>query len=256
MISLKTRRAVLRAGPIVLADALRAWRSLPQFLAAVRVAMIETSPALRDTQRETLRDSPVPLQWCDRVEDLPHGPLIVIANEFLDCLPIRQFFRGEDGWHEKLVGLDEAEQLTFGLSAALPAPDSDDEVGAVREIAPGLESIIYEIERRLHEAPGRALFIDYGYVRPEGADTLQALKNHRKVDPIETPGEADLVALYEAASGERVRNFHYAQVFATFWRGAVQTKFLRRMRAQGAQLPDALLTDSLPVRTLRRLLGL
>jgi len=64
----------------------------------------------------------------------------------------------------------------------------------VREIAPGLESIIYEIERRLHDQPGRVLFIDYGYVRPEGADTLQALKNHKKVDPIETPGQADLTA--------------------------------------------------------------
>jgi NADH dehydrogenase [ubiquinone] 1 alpha subcomplex assembly factor 7 len=102
--------------------------------------------------------------------------------------------RGEDGWHEKLVGLNEADQLTFGLSAALPAPDSDDDIGAVREIAPGLESIVYEIERRLHEAPGRALLIDYGYARREGVDTLQALKSHKRVDPLEAPGEADLTA--------------------------------------------------------------
>jgi aminoglycoside phosphotransferase (APT) family kinase protein len=71
-----------------------------------------------------------------------------------------------------------------------------------------------------------------------------------------TPDEAELVAMYEAASAERVGNFHYAQIFATFWRGAVQTKFMRRMRAEGAQIPDAPSSDSLPVRTLRRLLGL
>jgi aminoglycoside phosphotransferase (APT) family kinase protein len=71
-----------------------------------------------------------------------------------------------------------------------------------------------------------------------------------------TPDEAELVAMYEAASGQRVRNFHYAQVFATFWRGAVQTKVMRRMRAEGVDLPDTMFTDSLPVRTLRRLLGL
>jgi NADH dehydrogenase [ubiquinone] 1 alpha subcomplex assembly factor 7 len=64
----------------------------------------------------------------------------------------------------------------------------------VREIAPGLESLIYEIERRLHEAPGRVLIIDYGYIAPEGADTLQALKAHKRVDSIEAPGEADLTA--------------------------------------------------------------
>jgi aminoglycoside phosphotransferase (APT) family kinase protein len=71
-----------------------------------------------------------------------------------------------------------------------------------------------------------------------------------------TPGEAELVAMYEAASGARVRELHYARVFATFWRGAVQTKFMRRMRAQGANIPESLITDSLPVRALRDLLGL
>jgi aminoglycoside phosphotransferase (APT) family kinase protein len=71
-----------------------------------------------------------------------------------------------------------------------------------------------------------------------------------------TPDEAELVAMYEAASGERVRNFHYALVFAAFWRGAVQMKFMRRMRANGAELPESAFTESLPVRTLRRLLGL
>jgi len=71
-----------------------------------------------------------------------------------------------------------------------------------------------------------------------------------------TPDEAELVAMYEAASGERVRSFHYAKVFATFWRGAVQTKYMRRMRAQGASIPESLITDSLPVRALRELLEL
>ena len=71
-----------------------------------------------------------------------------------------------------------------------------------------------------------------------------------------TPAEAELVAMYEAASGERVRNLHYALVFAAFWRGAVQLKFMRRLRAQGADLPDSMFTESLPVRTLRRLLAL
>jgi SAM-dependent MidA family methyltransferase len=102
--------------------------------------------------------------------------------------------RGQDGWHEKLVGLDDAEQLVFGLSAALPAPDDDVREGAVREIAPGLDALIYEIEQRLHAAPGRALLIDYGYVAPEGADTLQAVRRHQKVDPLEAPGQADLTA--------------------------------------------------------------
>lgn len=175
---------------VLMQDALRATQRIEGMHEAASVVFIETSTPLREEQGER-----VPIaEWGSRLEDAPPGPSLIVANEFFDCLPIRQFFRGEDGWHEKLVGLDEAERLTFGLSAALPAPDSDDEIGTVREIAPGLESLIYEIERRLHEAPGRVLIIDYGYTRPEGADTLQALKNHKKVDPIETPGEADLTA--------------------------------------------------------------
>jgi NADH dehydrogenase [ubiquinone] 1 alpha subcomplex assembly factor 7 len=184
---------LIELGPgrgVLMQDVLRATSRIDGFHDAASIILVETSAPLREAQAERAPQA----EWAARLEDAPPGPSLIVANEFLDCLPIRQFFRGEDGWHEKLVGLDEAEQLTFGLSAALPAPESEDEVGSVREIAPALESIIYEVERRLHDAPGRALFIDYGYVRPEGADTLQALKSHKKVDPIETPGEADLTA--------------------------------------------------------------
>jgi NADH dehydrogenase [ubiquinone] 1 alpha subcomplex assembly factor 7 len=184
---------LIELGPgrgVLMQDALRATRNIAGFHDAANLVFVETSAPLREAQEARVPTA----DWAPRLEDAPPGPCLIIANEFLDCLPIRQFIRSEDGWHEKLVGLDEAEQLTFGLSAALPAPESEDEIGAVREIAPGLDSLIYELERRLHDAPGRALFIDYGYIRPEGADTLQALKQHRKVDPIETPGEVDLTA--------------------------------------------------------------
>lgn len=184
---------LIELGPgrgVLMQDALRATKRLEGFRDACNIVLIETSAPLRDEQAERI-DEP---EWALRLEDAPPGPSLIIGNEFLDCMPIRQFVRGEDGWHEKLVGLNEAEQLVFGLSAAIPGPETDDEPGTVREIAPSLESFMYEIERRLHDAPARVLLIDYGYVRPEGADTLQALKNHKKIDPIETPGEADLTA--------------------------------------------------------------
>ena len=184
---------LIELGPgrgVLMQDALRATQRIEGFHDSVSIIMVETSEPLREEQG--LR---VPLaEFAARLEGAPPGPSLIIGNEFLDCLPIRQFVRGEDSWHEKLVGLDEADQLTFGLSAALTAPDSDDEPGAVREIAPSLPSLIYEIEQRLHADPGRALFIDYGYAAPEGADTLQALQQHKKIDPLKTPGEADLTA--------------------------------------------------------------
>lgn len=184
---------LIELGPgrgVLMQDALRATSRIEGFHEAANVVFIETSAPLRDEQAERAPDA----EWAHALEDAPPGPSFIIANEFLDCLPIRQFVRVEDGWREKLVGLNDEDALTFGLSALLPADDDDVREGAVREIAPGLDALIYEVERRLHASPGRALFIDYGYVAPEGADTLQALKRHQKVDPLETPGEADLTA--------------------------------------------------------------
>jgi NADH dehydrogenase [ubiquinone] 1 alpha subcomplex assembly factor 7 len=174
---------------VLMQDALRATQRIEGFHDAAAVIFVETSAPLTDEQAERVPSA----DWARRLEDAPPGPAFIIGNEFLDCMPVRQFVRGEDGWHEKLVGVTEGGALTFGLSAALPA-DDDTELGVVREIAPSLDAFIYELERRLHEAPGRALLIDYGYVEPEGADTLQALQNHKKVDPLAAPGEADLTA--------------------------------------------------------------
>ncbi len=184
---------LIELGPgrgVLMQDALRATERIDGFHEAANIVLVETSEPLRDEQATRVPTA----EWAVRLEDAPPGPSLIIANEFLDCMPIRQFLRDEDGWREKLVGLDEADALTLGLSALLPAPEDDVRPGGVREIAPGLDALIYEVERRLHEAPARALFIDYGYVAPEGADTLQALKRHTKVDPLEAPGEADLTA--------------------------------------------------------------
>lgn len=184
---------LIELGPgrgVLMQDVLRATQRVEGFHDAASVIFVEMSAPLIAEQGARVPNA----DWAARLEDAPPGPSLIIANEFLDCMPIRQFVHGEDSWHEKLIGLDEADQLTFGLSSALTAPETDDEAGAVREIAPALPSFIYEVEQRLHTHPGRALFIDYGYVRPEGADTLQALQRHKKVDPLEAPGASDLTA--------------------------------------------------------------
>ncbi len=222
---------LIELGPgrgVLMQDMLRATQRIEGFRDAASVIFIETSAPLREEQAERVADA----EWGMRLEDAPPGPSLIVANEFLDCFPIRQFFRGEDGWHEKLVGIDEADQLMFGLSAALPAPESDDEVGVVREIAPALESFMYEIERRLHESPGRALFIDYGYIRPEGTDTLQALQNHTKVDAIESPGEADLTAHVDFARVAQLADAAGLQVHGPMTQGDFLRALGLEMRAE------------------------
>lgn len=182
----------------LMADALRAARLMPAFLEAATVHLVETSPALRARQKAALPG--VAVQWHDRLETVPPGPAIIIANEFFDALPISQFVRGPQGWHERRVGLGEGDALVFGvdprpspLGAALarrvPEPVGE---GAVLEI---LESgIPADLARRLAEQGGAGLIIDYGPARSGLGDTLQAVRNHVYADPLATPGEADLTA--------------------------------------------------------------
>lgn len=182
----------------LMADALRAARLVPAFGEAVQVHLVETSPALRARQKAAL--APLTPHWHDRLEDVPPGPALVLANEFFDALPISQFVKGEQGWHERRVGLGPDGTLVFGmdprptpLAAALaqyiPGPYP---VGAVLEhLESGLPAVL---ARRLVEQGGAALIIDYGPARSGLGDTLQAVRAHRYADPLEAPGEADLTA--------------------------------------------------------------
>ena len=178
----------------LMADALRATARVPGFREACSVHLVETSPALRARQREALAGHDV--AWHERTEDLPGGPLLLLANEFLDALPIRQFVRVADGWHERVVGLGPDGALAFGLAphtatdiAALPATE-----GAILETCPAAQAIVAALAERLVEQGGAALFVDYGPSRDGFGDTLQAVRSHGFADPLADPGEADLTA--------------------------------------------------------------
>ena len=181
----------------LMADALRATRKVPGFHAAARVVLVEASPRLRAVQANTLAASGLTPDWLDRVEDLPDRPTFLIANEFLDALPIRQFLLSPEGWRERLVGVVEG-RLGFGLSAPLrQVPDTP----AFRAARPGdlvehcaaAQAAVAASLRPILAHGGLALFIDYGGWRSRG-DTLQALRAHRFDDVLAHPGEADLTA--------------------------------------------------------------
>jgi len=192
------RLVLVELGPgrgTLMSDALRAARVLPAFLAAVEVHLVETSPALRARQEAMLRAAGRPVRWHERLETVPPGPAIVIANEFFDALPIRQFVRAGDGWRERLVGLDAGGRLAFGLAGApSPAIDVPAPEGAVLEWpAIGIE-IAGALAERLAAQGGAALVVDYGRAGPAFGDTLQAVRRHAFADPLDAPGEADLTA--------------------------------------------------------------
>ncbi|QGY02626.1 class I SAM-dependent methyltransferase [Methylobacterium mesophilicum SR1.6/6] len=174
----------------LMADALRALRAAAP---GVRVAphLVETSPVLRAAQERALAGTGA--IWHAEVETLPPGPSVVVANEFFDCLPVRQFERRPTGWHERQVGLGPAGGLAFGLSPEpTPGLEAAGPVGALMSVPTAGLALIRGLSQRLCAAGGALLAIDYGHVRPGFGDTLQALSGHSYADPLAAPGQADL----------------------------------------------------------------
>ncbi|HSK30447.1 MAG TPA: SAM-dependent methyltransferase [Candidatus Limnocylindria bacterium] len=203
----------------LLADALRAATSArPEFAAAVRLHLVETSPFLRERQRICLAATHPGLEarWHDRLENVPKThPLLLIANEFFDALPIRQYVRTNDRWQERRIGLrPDGSGFVFVLEAVsnptLPEPT---EYGSVVERCPAAARLAYEIGARVTRHGGAALIIDYGYSHGASAETLQSVRHHAFHDVLDHPGDADLTAhvdfgaLLAAARGAGARTY-------------------------------------------------
>jgi SAM-dependent MidA family methyltransferase len=175
----------------LMADMLRATRIVPGFHAALSIHLVETSPVLRARQATTLQGfDPV---WHDTVDGALDGPVIAVANEFLDALPLDQFVMTKDGWRERLVGIGDDGDLAFGLAAVsedtlrIAAP-----AGSIFEQPTIALDIVGQLADHLASAGGAALLVDYGAMRSGFGDTLQAMKRHEFVDPLAEPGDADL----------------------------------------------------------------
>ncbi|MBV8238231.1 MAG: SAM-dependent methyltransferase [Sphingomonas sp.] len=180
------------------ADALRAMRAAG-FVPPVH--FVETSPVLRAEQARRVADA----VWHDDVEDLPSDrPLIIIANEFFDALPIRQLVRAANGWHERLVA---CQDVLFLPIAGKQVPDSvipeglrDAAPGAIIETSPASVGIMRVLAARIVAQGGALLAIDYGYQGPAIGDTLQAVRGHAFANPFDEPGERDLTAHVDFAT--------------------------------------------------------
>ena len=173
----------------LMADALRVAGTLARM---AEVWLVETSPVLRAEQSRRVPGA----RFASRLEDMPEGPALIVANEFLDALPVRQFLSTAQGWRERQVGMIDG-RLGWGLSGVYPGLDPAP-VGEWREHSSAAETVVREISRRV-AAGGAALLIDYGY-RPAdrpARPTLQAVRGHAQTDPLESPGEADLTWLVD-----------------------------------------------------------
>jgi len=193
---------VIELGPgrgTLMIDALRAARVANEFRAAIVLHMVEISPALQQLQERRLQGIDVPTLWHRALEEVPNGPSIVIANEFIDALPVHQAIKQADGWHERVIEIGADGNLCFGLArdtllhfeTGLPRALRGSPEGSTFEWRS--DRFALELGRRVR-TDGAALILDYGHTRFGMGDTLQAVAGHAFTDPLSTPGEADLTA--------------------------------------------------------------
>ncbi len=181
----------------MMADMLRTINHAPDLRAAVAIHLVETSGRLRATQREHLAGEEV--HWHDDLAAVPPGPMLLVANEFFDALPVHQLVLTGHGWRERRVGLGPAGEFAYILADAPDAlavqiPEAAEAPpGAVAEVSPARAALAGEIGARLERDGGIALIVDYGaWAEGPTGDTLQAVRAHGACDPLAAPGLADL----------------------------------------------------------------
>ena len=198
-------------------DALRAMR---RHGFAPQVHLVETSAAQRELQLRAMPDA----QFHHDLANVPfEGPILVVANEFLDALPLRQLVRTAEGWREVMVATEDKRFVGVPgarpMDAALPEDRRDAPEGTLIETCPAAAAVIHEVASRLAQQGGAALFIDYGHAGERTGSTFQAVRRHRKVDPFEAPGEADLTAHVDFAMLAQVAQSRGARWLGTTTQG-------------------------------------
>ena len=234
---------LIECGPgrgTLMADALRAAKGAPDFLGRARVHMVETSPVLRRAQQETLADAPVPVAWYDAVDDVPRGPSIILANEFMDALPVRQMIHDGGVWHERRIGV-EGTGFVFVVGEAVGDPGMElprnAKDGDIFEVSPAVRAVTEKIAARLAAEGGAALLIDYGHDAPGApslGETLQAVRKHAYADPLASPGAADLTAHVDFTLIGTVAEGAGARVWGPLAQGALLERL--GIAARAAQL--------------------
>ena len=215
----------------MMADMLRAIRVVPTFYQALTLHLVEINPALREKQRQSLSGIKASVHWHDSIDDVPDGPALVFANEYFDALPINQAVFARSGWHERVVTVNDKDQLVFA-TAPDPLPRFDlllndlvraAPIGAIFEWRSPHE--IMKLARRLRQFGGAALIIDYGHSRSDAGDTFQAIARHSFADPLKNPGQSDLTAHVDFEALARSAEDVDARVHGPIEQG----QFLRRL---------------------------
>lgn len=201
-------------------DAARAFAKATKTRLAVH--LVEINESFRAAQAAKLAEySPI---WHDAIATLPDAPMLLLANEFFDALPVRQFRRVGEKWVERIVTPD----FQFADGAEVPPPVAHAVPdGAIVETCPAGEQIARDIGARIATRGGAALIVDYGAPVSGWGDTIQAVRDHKKVDVFDRPGETDLTAHVDFVAIARAAEHGGCAAYGALGQG----DFLRRAGA-------------------------
>lgn len=222
---------------VLMADALRIGRRRTDWIEAIHLHLVEINPDLRRQQAQKL-EAYRPA-WHETLATLPEGPILLVANEFLDALPIRQLVRHHGGWRERLVGWSRDTGFCFVLSGSpsplsllVPSHLGQAAEGKVFEISTAAISIAADIARRVVQGKGAALLVDYGRGEAQFGESLQAVRNHRMVDVLQSPGLADLSAHVDFGTLRQVALENGAAALGPVTQGSLLTELGITLRAE------------------------
>jgi NADH dehydrogenase [ubiquinone] 1 alpha subcomplex assembly factor 7 len=212
-------------------DALRAVQVMPSFRSAIVAHFVEISPALQRLQRQAFTGTGIAVNWHRTLEEVPDGPMIILANEFFDALPVQQAVMCADGWHERVVRIGDDNTLQFSsardpiplFDQLLPASVRRPKIGDIFEWR--ADQVALELGRRVTRANGAALVIDYGHAQSAVGETLQAVGAHQYADPLMEPGQVDLTAHVDFSAIAQAAESMNARAHGPIEQG----EFLRRL---------------------------
>jgi NADH dehydrogenase [ubiquinone] 1 alpha subcomplex assembly factor 7 len=222
----------------LMADALRAARLDTEFLKSIEVVLIETSGTLREAQAEKLNGAPVGVRWLDRFDNsLADQPLFLLANEFFDALPIRQFVFTGRGWCERMVGVQENGGFQYVLSPMplgldVPSERGLPRIGDIYEVCPSGEAIVEQVASVISQKGGAALIADYGYAGAGFGETLQAVSQHKYADVFGNPGDSDFSSHVDFAALARTAERSGAKAYGPADQGALLQSLGIEQRAE------------------------
>ncbi|MGE3934355.1 MAG: class I SAM-dependent methyltransferase [Rhodospirillaceae bacterium] len=245
----------------LMADALRAAAPVPGFRAALSIHLVETSPRLAEVQRAALGGAGA--RWHESLSGVPSGPLLLIANELFDALPVDQYVRAADGWRRRAVTVGAAGDLSFADIACAQPDLPDAPAGTVCEVSDEAIALAAAIGRRVAMDGGAALIVDYGPLQRSTGRSLQAVRGHAFADVLDAPGTADLsahvdfAALADAARAAGARAFGPVTQRAFLRRLGIEVR-LARLAATGGSAAEsgARLIDPAGMGTLFKVMAL